>query len=104
MACNMMDGSALEGVQAFIEKRAPEWAPSMLSRAFAESLVSGRIRLLRTSRSSANRRPQSASTHGLSSAGGAPQAYRFGLDEALIDAWLTRASARCAPSRKQPAG
>ena len=28
MACNMMDGSALEGVQAFIEKRAPGWAVS----------------------------------------------------------------------------
>jgi enoyl-CoA hydratase/carnithine racemase len=26
MACNMMDESALEGVQAFIEKRAPAWA------------------------------------------------------------------------------
>ena len=26
MACNMMDGSALEGVQAFIEKRPPDWA------------------------------------------------------------------------------
>jgi enoyl-CoA hydratase/carnithine racemase len=26
MACNMMDESALEGVQAFIEKRAPRWA------------------------------------------------------------------------------
>ena len=26
MACNMMDGSALEGVQAFIEKRPPGWA------------------------------------------------------------------------------
>lgn len=26
MACNMMDGSALEGVQAFIDKRAPSWA------------------------------------------------------------------------------
>ena len=26
MACNMMDASALEGVQAFIEKRAPGWA------------------------------------------------------------------------------
>lgn len=25
MACNMMDESALEGVQAFIEKRAPNW-------------------------------------------------------------------------------
>jgi enoyl-CoA hydratase/carnithine racemase len=25
MACNMMDGSALEGVQAFIEKRPPKW-------------------------------------------------------------------------------
>jgi enoyl-CoA hydratase/carnithine racemase len=25
MACNMMDPSALEGVQAFIEKRAPNW-------------------------------------------------------------------------------
>ena len=26
MACNMMDDSALEGVQAFIEKRPPNWA------------------------------------------------------------------------------
>ncbi len=26
MACNMMDDSALEGVQAFIEKRPPEWS------------------------------------------------------------------------------
>jgi len=26
MACNMMDDSALEGVQAFIDKRAPSWA------------------------------------------------------------------------------
>jgi len=26
MACNMMDEAALEGVQAFIEKRAPRWA------------------------------------------------------------------------------
>ncbi len=26
MACNMMDAAALEGVQAFIEKRAPRWA------------------------------------------------------------------------------
>ena len=25
MACNMMDPSALEGVQAFIEKRPPNW-------------------------------------------------------------------------------
>jgi enoyl-CoA hydratase/carnithine racemase len=25
MACNMMDGSALEGVQAFIDKRKPRW-------------------------------------------------------------------------------
>jgi len=25
MACNMMDGAALEGVQAFIEKRKPRW-------------------------------------------------------------------------------
>jgi hypothetical protein len=25
MACNMMEESALEGVQAFIEKRAPRW-------------------------------------------------------------------------------
>jgi len=25
MACNMMDESALEGVQAFIEKRPPSW-------------------------------------------------------------------------------
>jgi enoyl-CoA hydratase/carnithine racemase len=26
MACNMMDDSALEGVQAFIDKRKPNWA------------------------------------------------------------------------------
>ena len=26
MACNMMDHCALEGVQAFIDKRAPAWA------------------------------------------------------------------------------
>jgi enoyl-CoA hydratase/carnithine racemase len=26
MACNMMDAAALEGVQAFIDKRKPEWA------------------------------------------------------------------------------
>jgi 1,4-dihydroxy-2-naphthoyl-CoA synthase len=25
MACNMMDEAALEGVQAFIEKRPPRW-------------------------------------------------------------------------------
>jgi enoyl-CoA hydratase/carnithine racemase len=25
MACNMMDTSALEGVQAFIDKRPPRW-------------------------------------------------------------------------------
>jgi 1,4-dihydroxy-2-naphthoyl-CoA synthase len=25
MACNMMDEAALEGVQAFIEKRPPNW-------------------------------------------------------------------------------
>jgi 1,4-dihydroxy-2-naphthoyl-CoA synthase len=25
MACNMMDEAALEGVQAFIEKRDPNW-------------------------------------------------------------------------------
>jgi enoyl-CoA hydratase/carnithine racemase len=25
MACNMMDGAALEGVQAFIDKRSPDW-------------------------------------------------------------------------------
>jgi enoyl-CoA hydratase/carnithine racemase len=31
MACNMMDGSALEGVQAFIEKRPPDW-PQPASR------------------------------------------------------------------------
>jgi enoyl-CoA hydratase/carnithine racemase len=28
MACNMMDASALEGVQAFIEKRPASWSPS----------------------------------------------------------------------------
>ena len=28
MACNMMDDAALEGVQAFIDKRPPAWAPN----------------------------------------------------------------------------
>lgn len=28
MACNMMDHSALEGVQAFIDKRKPDWTPA----------------------------------------------------------------------------
>jgi enoyl-CoA hydratase/carnithine racemase len=27
MACNMMDEAALEGVQAFIDKRKPAWKP-----------------------------------------------------------------------------
>lgn len=31
MACNMMDDSALEGVQAFIDKRKPSWSSSQLS-------------------------------------------------------------------------
>jgi hypothetical protein len=26
MACNMMEATALEGVQAFIDKRPPSWA------------------------------------------------------------------------------
>jgi hypothetical protein len=26
MACNMMDEAALEGVQAFIDKRPPRWS------------------------------------------------------------------------------
>jgi enoyl-CoA hydratase/carnithine racemase len=26
MACNMMDAAALEGVQAFIDKRRPDWS------------------------------------------------------------------------------
>jgi 1,4-dihydroxy-2-naphthoyl-CoA synthase len=25
MACNMMEDTALEGVQAFLEKRSPQW-------------------------------------------------------------------------------
>lgn len=29
MACNMMDEAALEGVQAFIEKRTPAWKPAL---------------------------------------------------------------------------
>jgi enoyl-CoA hydratase/carnithine racemase len=29
MACNMMDTSALEGVQAFIDKRAPDWRDAL---------------------------------------------------------------------------
>jgi enoyl-CoA hydratase/carnithine racemase len=29
MACNMMDDSALEGVQAFIDKRAPNWRDAL---------------------------------------------------------------------------
>ena len=32
MATNMMDPCALEGVQAFIEKRPPEWASARASR------------------------------------------------------------------------
>ena len=31
MACNMMDPSALEGVAAFIEKRAPSWVAAQAS-------------------------------------------------------------------------
>ncbi len=31
MACNMMDPSALEGAQAFIEKRSPSWFPERAS-------------------------------------------------------------------------
>ena len=31
MACNMMDPSALEGVQAFIEKRPPGWSAAQAS-------------------------------------------------------------------------
>jgi enoyl-CoA hydratase/carnithine racemase len=29
MACNMMDPAALEGVQAFLEKRPPDWGPDL---------------------------------------------------------------------------
>jgi len=29
MACNMMDPAALEGVQAFLDKRAPDWATAL---------------------------------------------------------------------------
>lgn len=29
MACNMMDPAALEGVQAFLDKRAPDWAAAL---------------------------------------------------------------------------
>ena len=32
MACNMMDPSALEGVQAFIDKRPPDWSSARSSR------------------------------------------------------------------------
>jgi 1,4-dihydroxy-2-naphthoyl-CoA synthase len=32
MACNMMDEAALEGVQAFIEKRRPRWSQGAESR------------------------------------------------------------------------
>ena len=32
MACNMMDPSALEGVQAFIEKRPPSWSAPILAK------------------------------------------------------------------------
>lgn len=31
MACNMMDAAALEGVQAFIDKRSPDWARAVKS-------------------------------------------------------------------------
>ena len=31
MACNMMDASALEGVQAFIDKRTPAWGPGKMA-------------------------------------------------------------------------
>ena len=27
MACNMMDAAALEGTQAFLDKRKPNWPP-----------------------------------------------------------------------------
>jgi 1,4-dihydroxy-2-naphthoyl-CoA synthase len=32
MACNMMDEAALEGVQAFIDKREPRWRERAKSR------------------------------------------------------------------------
>ena len=28
MACNMMDDTALEGIQAFVDKRKPHWKPT----------------------------------------------------------------------------
>jgi len=40
MACNMMDEAALEGVQAFIEKRKPAWS-GWTPREFASSPLSG---------------------------------------------------------------
>lgn len=41
MACNMMEGSALEGVQAFIEKRPPGWAASVAPVVAAKATTSG---------------------------------------------------------------
>ena len=40
MACNMMDDAALEGVQAFIDKRKPTWA--VLSARSAPAAVARR--------------------------------------------------------------
>ena len=40
MACNMMDEAALEGVQAFIDKRKPAWS-GWTPREFASSPLSG---------------------------------------------------------------